>query len=208
MASVFNTSYRTKSDVNTEDERLYYNIEEGAFVHTSAGVWTVYKGEWVKLYPQAGEGTMIGWVRYDDTEYTSLNKLALTDGVETHLPNNGGLITKSHDVSYYNIQTEKVFGDTANDVYTLTVIFKASSPQTVNTHLDFTMTGIIGYDRINKSLGFSKGNNEEQNFHEVYQYYVNQDFITNGAELRIMSHGGDASIWDIIYFIQKTQSYA
>jgi hypothetical protein len=208
MASVFNTSYRTKSDVNTEDERLYYNIEEGAFVHTSAGVWTVWNGEWVKLYPQAGEGTMIGWVRYDDTEYTSLNKLALTDGVETHLPNNGGLITKSHDVIYYNIETEKVFGDTANDVYTLTVIFKASSPQTVNTHLDFTMTGVVGYDRINKSLSFSKGNNEEQNFHEVYQYYVNQDFITNGAELRIMSHGGDASIWDIIYFIQKTQSYA
>ena len=41
MANVFNTSYRTKADINTEEERLYYNIEEGAYVTTSAGVWTV-----------------------------------------------------------------------------------------------------------------------------------------------------------------------
>jgi len=208
MSTTFNTSYKVQADVDTDLVRNQYKIEEGAFVTTESGVWTVFNGAWRKIYPQAGEGTMIGWVRYDDTEYTSLNKLALTNGVEVHLPNNGGLITKSHDVSYYNIETERLFGDTSNDVYTLTVVFKATSPQALNTHLDFTMTGIVGYDRINKSLTFSKGNNEEQNFHEVYQYYVNQDFITNGAELRIMSHGGDASIWDVIYFIQKTQSYA
>ena len=32
--NVFNTSYKVQSDVNTEDERLYYNIEEGAHVTT------------------------------------------------------------------------------------------------------------------------------------------------------------------------------
>ena len=77
MADVFNTSYRTKADVNTEEERLYYNIEEGAYVTTSAGVYTVWNGEWVKLYPQGGVDSGLGWVRYDDSTYTSSNKLTL-----------------------------------------------------------------------------------------------------------------------------------
>ena len=52
-----NTSYKVQVDVDTEEVRLQYNIEEGAFVTTSAGVWTVYNGEWVKLYPQSGIGS-------------------------------------------------------------------------------------------------------------------------------------------------------
>jgi len=41
MADVFNTSYRTKADVNTEEERLYYNIEEGAYVRVGKAISTI-----------------------------------------------------------------------------------------------------------------------------------------------------------------------
>ena len=40
MPDVFNTSYKVQADINTEEERLYYAIEDGAYVTTSAGVWT------------------------------------------------------------------------------------------------------------------------------------------------------------------------
>jgi hypothetical protein len=57
MSSVHNTSYKVQVDVDTEAIREQYHIEEGAFVTTEAGVWTVYNGEWVKLHPQLGRGS-------------------------------------------------------------------------------------------------------------------------------------------------------
>ena len=75
-----NTSYKVQADVDSDIVRNQYNIEEGAYVTTESGVWTVYNGEWVKLYPQAGVGTGIGWTRYDDDQYTSANKLSLAVG--------------------------------------------------------------------------------------------------------------------------------
>ena len=43
---------------------------------------------------------------------------------------------------------------------------------------------------------------------KVFQYYADQNFVDNGSFIRVASTGGTAKIWDIIYFIQKTQSYA
>ena len=116
MANVYNTAYRVKVDTYAEADREIYNIEEGAFVTTEAGVWTVYKGEWVKLYPQSGTGSGLGWTRYDDNQYDVDGKLSL--------------------------------------------------------------------------------------------YYATSDFVSNGSQWKITATGGTAKIWDIIYFIQKTQSYA
>lgn len=47
-----------------------------------------------------------------------------------------------------------------------------------------------------------------QNAHSMVQFYTDQDFVDNGANFQIQAHGGTAQVWDIIYFIQKTQSYA
>jgi hypothetical protein len=136
MRNIFNTSYKVKSDVNTEEERLYFNIEDGAYVTTSAGVWTIWNGEWVKLYPQSGTGSGLGWTRYDDTVYTSENKLTLADGVEVVLPNNGGNIYRSYEgIDYYDPATQRVLGDNANDVYLFTVVFKVSSANANQTFL-------------------------------------------------------------------------
>lgn len=206
-----NTSYKVQSDVNTEDERLYYQIEEGAYVTTSAGVWTVWNGEWVKLYPQSGIGSGTGWTRYDDGIYTSSNKLALADGVEVTLPNNGASVYRSYTgIDYYNSATNKVLADTANDVYIMTIVFKYSAPNANQTHIDLQFEGGNGtpYDRIRGEASFPKGNDVTHDYHQVFQYYADADFVSTGATWKITASGGSATVWDIIYFIQKTQSYA
>jgi len=208
MSTVFNTSYKVQVDVDTDTIRNQYNIEEGAFVTTESGVWTVFSGEWVKLYPHSGAGSGVGWVRYNDTYWTSENKLPLLDGVEVVLSNNGGSVQRSQTgIDYYDTTNYKPIGEIENNVYLLTIVFKASAPNANQTHLDVYI-GEGDYRRLDVALVFAKGNDETQNFHNVYQYYVDQNFVDNGAQIKIMADGGTAEVWDIIYFIQKTQSYA
>ena len=146
-----------------------------------------------------------GWVRYDDTVHTSDNKLSLSDEVVVSLPNNAGAITRSKPgIDYYNPATNRLIASNLNDVFVATIAFKGSASNATQTHLDFTLTD-GDYDRIAQSFTFAKGNNETQHFHTVFQYYVDADFVSNGAGLKINSHRGTAKIWDITFFIQKTQ---
>ena len=204
-----NTSYKVQSDVDTEEVRLQYAIEEGAYVTTSAGVWTVWNGEWVKLYPQSGAGSGLGWARYDDSTYTSSNKLALVDGVTVNLPNDAASVYRSYTgVDYYN--GTRVLADNTNDTYVMTIVFKYSAPNANQTHIDLQFEGGNGtpYDRIRGEATFPKGNDVTHDYHQLFQYYADADFVTNGSYWQITASGGSATVWDIIYFIQKTQSYA
>ena len=204
-----NTSYKVQVDVDTDAIRNQYNIEEGAFVTTESGVWTVYNGEWVKLYPQSGVGTGLGWTRYDDGQYTSANKLSLVQDAEITLPNNAASVYRSYDgIDYYN--GTRILADNLNDVYILTVAFKCSAANANQTYLRLQLDAENGtpYERVGVDIAFPKGNDVEHEFHQVFQYYADQNFVDNGSLLRVTPTGGTAKIWDIIYFIQKTQSYA
>jgi hypothetical protein len=206
---VRNTSYKVQVDVDSDAIRNQYNIEEGAYVTTKSGVWTVYNGEWVKLYPQSGVGTGLGWTRYDDGQYTSANKLSLALGVEITLPNNAASIYRSYDgIDYYN--GTRILADNLNDVYILTVAFKCSAANANQTYLRLQLDAQNGtpYERVGVDIAFPKGNDVEHEFHQVFQYYADQNFVDNGSLLRVTPTGGTAKIWDVIYFIQKTQSYA
>ena len=208
---VKNTSYKVQVDVDSDAIRNQYNIEEGAFVTTESGVWTVYNGEWVKLYPQAGVGSGLGWVRYDDDQYTSASKLSLADGVKINLPNNAANTYRSYPgIDYYNGTTKRVLADNLNDVYILTIAFKCSSANANQTYLRLQLDAENGtpYERVGVDIVFPKGNNVEHEFHQVFQYYADQNFVDNGSLIDVTPTGGTAKIWDIIYFIQKTQSYA
>jgi hypothetical protein len=211
MADVFNTSYRTKADINTEEERLYYNIEEGAYVTTAAGVWTVWNGEWVKLYPQSGVGSGLGWTRYDDGQYTSASKLSLALDTEVVLPNNGASVYRSYTgIDYYNSSTQKVLADNENDLYMATVVFKCSAANANQTFLRLQLDSVNGtpYERVGVDIPFPKGNDVAHEFHQVFQYYATEDFVSNGSQWKITATGGTAQVWDIIFFISKVQSYA
>ena len=206
---VKNTSYKVHAGTTTDAERLTYNIEDGAYVTTESGVWTVYNGNWVKLYPQAGGATGIGWTRYDDTQYTSLNKLSLVDGVEINLPNNAANAYRSYEgIDYYN--GTRILADNLNDVYILTIAFKCSAANANQTYLRIQLDAENGtpYERVGVDVSFPKGNDVEHEFHQVFQYYADQNFVDNGSLLKLTPTGGTAKVWDIIYFIQKTQSYA
>ena len=206
-----NTSYKVQVDVDTDQIRNNYKIEEGAFVTTESGVWTVYNGEWVKLYPQSGVGSGLGWVRYDDDQYTESGKLLLADGVETTLTNNGEVVIKSEpEINYYNTATNKLLATTPNDVYLMTIVFNYSSANANQTylHLNLDNVGATPYSRLKQDIIFPKGNDVTHEYHGVFQYYVDQDFIDNGSSWKVTADGGTAKIWDIIFFIQKTQSYA
>jgi len=159
---------------------------------------------------QLSSYSQLGWARYNDGQYTSSNKLSLVDGVQVTLPNNANTITRSPEgYDFFNSSTQKITAQNANDTYVVTVVFKASATNTNTTHLDFQLVngGVTGYERINRSLGFYKGNDTEQNFHEVFQFYADADFVANGATLKITADGGAAKVWDIIFFIQRTQRY-
>lgn len=205
-----NTSYKVQVDVDSDEIRNSYNIEEGAYVTTSTGVYTIWNGEWRKIYPQGGSESGLGWARYDDSVYTSLNKLSLVDGVEVVLPNNANNVVRSNDsVQYYNGSTNKILADNVNDTYLMTVVFKASAANANSTFLTLNLQGGNGtpYDRIKFDIPFPKGNDIEHDEHHMFQYYADSSFVTNGSEIRIMADGGSAKIWDIIFFIQKIQNY-
>ena len=208
--STLNTSYKVKSDVNTDAERLAYNIENGAYVTTESGVWTVQNGNWVKLYPSGGDGSGIGWARYDDTQWTSLNKLPLLNGVSLVLNNNAGnIVLSDNSVNYYNGNTFKVLADKENELYMATVVFKYSAPNANQTFLRLQLEGSNGtpYERLGSDILFSKGNDITHQFHQVFQYYADSTFVSNGSQWVIAANGGNAVVWDIIFFISKIQGY-
>jgi hypothetical protein len=204
-----NTSYKVQVDVDSDEIREAYKIEEGAYVTTSTGVYTVWNGEWRKIYPQGGAYSGLGWARYDDTVYTSTNKLSLAADTLTTVPNNAGNVVRSHTgFDYYDSSTQKILGENVNDTYLFTIAFKAQAPNANQTFLEYNLVGSGQIARVSGTLAFPKGNDIEHQESMVMQYYTDADFVADGVEFKITSVGGTSKVWDIIYFIQKTQNYA
>ena len=201
-----NTSYRVHVQDTTEAVVSSVNIENGAMMRTDDALYMGHNGQNVIVYPQGGTSSL-GWARYDDTEYVgSEDTLDLADGVEVVMPNNAGNVVKSDSNDFYDGVTKKILGLNANDTYITTVVFKMRCPNANQTHLDLRFVGDGEIERINKVIPFYKGNDTIQNEHEIFQYYTDTNFVQNGVEIRIKAHGGTAEIWDVIYFIQRTQN--
>ncbi len=201
-----NTAYRVHVEDVNQTVVDNVNIENGAMLRTDTALYMGHNSQNVVVYPQ-NVTTIGGWVRYDDNQYTSISKLSLADGVEVNLTNNGNAIYRSHpSINFYNTSTNKLLGINENDVYMTTIVFKVSSANANQTHIDLRFVGTGEIERIHKTMGFYKGNNTEQNFHEVFQYYTDSTFVNEGVDIRIKSDGGTAKVWDIIYFIQRTQN--
>ena len=206
MGQVFNTSYKVKTDNMTDGQLSNSNIENGSLVRTDSGLYMGHSGENVRVYPQSAGSLGLGWMRVDDTQYDSDNKLNLVDQVQVVLPNNAGNIVNSDGANYYDANTQKLISTNENDVFITTVVFKASAANANQTHLDIVLVGSGEIGRVHMVQQFYKGNDVEQGVHQVMQYYTDADFVSNGVQIKIQSHGGNAKVWDIIYFIQKTQS--
>lgn len=208
MSTTVNSAYKVHVQETTEANKDAVNIEQGAMQVTDEALYMGFNGANVIVYPQTGTRNL-GWARYDDGQYTSASKLSLADGVLTIMPNNAANVLRSDSsIVFYNSTTKKILGSAINDVYMLTIAFKASAPNANQTYLTLEMDNINGteYSRLSEDLTFPRGNDVEHKFHSIFQYYVDADFVTNGATWRIKATGGSAQVWDIIYFIQRTQN--
>lgn len=159
-----------------------------------------------------GIGSGLGWSRYDDDQYTSSSKLTLLDGVTVTLPNNAATTINTYQnstVEFYNSSTQKIQVENEGDVYIQTIVFKASASNANQTFLKVNLVGngATPYDRVTEEIGFPKGNSITHDEHIVVQFYADTDFVNNGNQWKITSSGGDAEIWDIIFFIQRTQNH-
>ena len=204
-----NTAYRVHVEDVEQSVVDNVNIEDGAMLRTDEYLYMGHNNQNVIVYPQTG-GLNLGWARYNDTFYVGSDdttKLLLADGVEVTLPNNAGTVTRSHpSLNFYDVANQNFVGLNENDVYVVTVVFKKSAANANQTHLDFRLTGADDYDRINMALGFYKGNDETQNQHIMLQYYLDANALANGLTPKVTADGGTAKIWDIIFFIQRTQN--
>jgi hypothetical protein len=111
--------------------------------------------------------------------------------------------------AFYNGATQKIQAVNDADVYVMTIVFKYSSANANQTYLELKLEAVNGtpYDRLSSDIVFPKGNDAEHNYHGVFQYYSDSDFVTSGSEIQITAIGGTAKVWDIIYFIQRTQNH-
>ena len=160
MATTKNTSYKVHVHHTNQSEVDNVNIENGAMLHTTDALYMGHNDENVIVYPQGGVKSL-GWARYIDTQYTSLSPLSLATDTLTVLPNNAGTVTKSHTSidCYQNGVNSKICGQNLNDVYLITIEWKAQAPNANQTHLNLSIAnggGLI--ENLDVSLAYIKGN--------------------------------------------------
>jgi len=201
-----NTAYRVHVEDVKQSVVDNVNIEDGAMLRTDDYLYMGHNNENVIVYPQTGV-TNLGWARYDDTEYNSNYKLTLVEDTEVVLSNNGGNVVRSHSsINFYDSSTQKVLGVNENDVYIFTVAFKASAANANQTFLEYNLEGSGQISRVAGTIAYPKGNDAEHVENIMMQYYTDATFVTDGVQLKVNSVGGDSLIWDVIYFIQRTQN--
>lgn len=201
-----NTAYRVHVEDVEQSVVDNVNIEDGAMLRTDDYLYMGHNDQNVIVYPQTG-ATNLGWARYDDTQYTSLSKLTLVQDTEVVLSNNGGNVVRSHSsIDFYNSSTQKILGINENDVYIFTVAFKASAANANQTFLEYNLEGSGQISRVAGTIAYPKGNDSEHVENIMMQYYTDATFVADGVQLKVNSVGGDSLIWDVIYFIQRTQN--
>ena len=202
-----NTAFKVHVGNATQTEVDDVNIEQGAMLVTDEALFMGFNGEQVRVFPPQSDNMGLGWARYDDTQYTSVSPFAFTTTAFT-IPNNKGFVIDTNinsAIDYY--AGNKLKAEFENDVYIITIAFKAQISN-ANGHVDIYFEGGNGtpYERLRDTITFPKGNAVEHTYAKTFQYYADEDVVTNGLSVKMLpSHSG--TIHDIIYFIQRTQNH-
>lgn len=206
MATTNNTAYKVHVQETTQTEVDNVNIEQGAMLVTNEALFMGFNSEQVRVYPPQSGKMGLGWARYDDTQYTSASPYSFTTTAFT-VPNNKGFVIDTNinsAIDYY--ASNKLRAEFENDVYIVTIAFKAKISN-ANGHVDIYFEGGNGtpYERLRDTITFPKGNAVEHTYAKTFQYYADEDVVTNGLSVKMLpSHSG--TIHDVIYFIQRTQN--
>ena len=206
METKKNTAYKVHVQEASQTEVDDVNIEQGAMLVTDEALFMGFNGKQVRVYPPQSGDMGLGWARYDDTQYTSASPFAFTTTAFT-VPNNKGFVIDTNinsAIDYYS--GNKLRAEFENDVYIVTISFKAQI-SSANGHVDIYLEDGNGtpYERLKDTITFPKGNNVEHTYAKTFQYYADEDVVTNGLSVKMLpSHSGH--IHDVIYFIQRTQN--
>lgn len=204
----------------TELDRLENLSNDDVFVCVDISTETTKKVTYGDLItnvtgsiPPGLGGSGLGWARYDDTQYTTSSVFTLTPASgEQILPNNGGNTIETHlhsEISFYNTDSRIIQVENPGDVYMCTIVFdaKTANANAAFMRIQLDSNGETPYERVGKDLFFGKGNDVWHEFHEVFQWYADDDFVENGNVWRVQSFGADVSIANVIFFIQRTQNH-
>ena len=206
MAIIY--SYPEKTTVNSNDLLVITDSEQPA---PNKNRTKSIKVSTLSDYVNAATGTtFLGWARYDGAQsFSNGTEVTVTNG--NYIDPQVSLFTNQIIDPYVNGLIGKFLftSDDLNAVYSLTVVFKASAANSNQTHIDIDfISGATDYERLSKAIGFYKGNNVVDNFHEMFQFYVDSDLITHGLQPRLYAQGGSVKFGDVIFFIQKQQQPA
>jgi hypothetical protein len=155
----------------------------------------------------------LSWARYDDTQYTTSSFRSVTvAGGEVTIPNNGGYSVTTHlhsDIQFYDSGSQLIQVENEGDVYSMTLTFRAKTSNAGSAwmRIQLDSVGLTPYNRVGKDLFFAKGNNVWHDFHEVFQFYADTDFVANGNRWKIQAFEATIDISNVIYFIQRTQNH-
>jgi len=202
-----NTAFKVHVGSATQNEVNDVNIEQGAMLVTDESLFMGFNGEQVRVFPPQSDKMGLGWARYDDTQYTGASPYSFTTDAFT-VPNNKGNVNDSHihsGIDYY--ADNKLKSEFENDVYIVTIAFKAQISN-ANGYIDLYLEGGNGtpYERVKDTITFPKGNNVEHTFAKTFQYYADEDVVTNGLSVKMLA-SDSGNIHDVIYFIQRTQNH-
>jgi hypothetical protein len=205
MITILNTAYKVQVDLLETETGL--NIENGTLLVNDNKLKAHLSNESVIVFPPQSDKMGLGWARYDDTQYTSASPYSFGTSAFV-VPNNKGNVIDTHihsDIEYY--ANNKVKAENDGDVYIITIAFKAKISN-ANGYLDIYLEGGNGtpYDRVRDTITFPKGNNVEHIFAKTFQYYSDEDVVTNGLSVKIHA-SNSGQIHDVIYFIQRTQNH-
>jgi len=148
----------------------------------------------------------IGWMSYEDTVNTELNKQSLPEDITTTIT--------IVDSSPIEVAKPIAFGDgdlwvgnkitpmAAFDTYIVRIDFKASiSAVTGYFDIKLDIDGEIG-EILTRNNTFPKGANVTQSFSITFNIYAGETFLTNGGEIKIRP-SDDMLIWDKVVMIQR-----
>lgn len=149
-----------------------------------------------------------GWAHYFDNAYTSGSPLALSAGVRTKVTINGlGAGTDNSqvadgDVNYWNTSTNKVTPAALNDLYEVTLRFKATTTASKPYFdIEFDVGGGVGV-ATSVTREVIKGSSAVNWFDLTSQFHTSSTFLANGAEIYFNS-SATINIYDINIMISK-----
>ena len=153
---------------------------------------------------------LLNWGQYSDTQYTTSNRLTLSAGVRTPLPNNALSNITSYmpsGIDFYDPVTQKITPQTIGETYELRINFKGqSATQTNFITLDLDIgsgSPIIILERVQS---FPRGTGVEHSFSGTSAIYTLGTFIANGGQMYITAEDNNTDIWDIQYLLIRTAS--